>query len=184
MKKKTTNNKVVVATLLTVIVFVAVAVSLFLRIDTNTQQKTTVAEDDTLHITEFLGYEFGKVYSTHSDMLDKPWFGFLMVYHCSGRPLSHLRFGKDAYDLTAKEDIAELTAAFEKKYGIKMNVRDTAAFYHGKHTTIGIHYYRNEKDDTRGKVWLDISDVKLSNENKQKLESEIRQQQNEDMERM
>lgn len=190
--KKSQTGVLVAVFILMVIALVAVALSLPLRISTNTQLKATVAndadvetaEEDTLHITQFLGYEFGKVYSSYSDIVHGTWFGFLMVYHNSDEPLSRLRFTKDAYDFNAKENIAELVAVFEKKYGIKMSVGGTYAFYHGKHTTIRIDFSRNKRDDMKGTVDLEITDVKLRDENHKKLIEEIRRKQAEDMERM
>lgn len=89
--KKSQTGVLVAVFILMVIALVAVALSLPLRISTNTQLKATVAndadvetaEEDTLHITQFLGYEFGKVYSSYSDIVNGTWFGFLMVYHNS-----------------------------------------------------------------------------------------------------
>ena len=89
--------------------------------------------------------------------------------------------------MTAKKDVAELVSAFEEKYGIKMSTISDGlvAFYHGKHTSISIDFYRNKKkDDIRGTVTLEIVDKKLSAENYQRLERSIKQQQKEDMKRM
>lgn len=141
--------------------------------------------DDTLHITHFLGYEFGKVYSSGVQMLNEPWFGFLTVYLDTDKPLSCLRFRKDTYESIAKSEVAELVTAFEEKYAIKFPLRGGFdASYRGKYTRVSISFSQNKNDGGIGVLRLEIEDVKLANDCKKQFELEQKQRQVNDIERM
>ena len=141
--------------------------------------------EDLLHITNFLGYEFGKVYSSGVQMLNEPWFGFLTVYLDTDRPLSCLRFRKDTYEKITKGEVAELVTAFEDKYAIKLPLwGGYEASYRGKCTRVSISFSQNRKDDDKGVLRLEIEDVKLANDRKKQFELEQKQRQENDIERM
>ena len=152
-------------------------------VDSN--NRTEVQEDDNVHLTRFLGYEFGKVYSMHDQMLENPWFGFLTVSVNFDEPLRCLRFGKDTYELIVKDEITELVSAFENKYGMKFLTHgDTEANYRGKHTSIRIWFSPNKKDSFKGTLRMEVEDVQLAKEWLRKYEQEHKEQQKADIERM
>ena len=144
-----------------------------------------VKEEDDLHITQFLGYEFGEVYQTSSQMLKEPWFGFLMVSLDAREPLRSMRFRKDTYEVIAKKEVKELAAAFEEKYGIKLStVGDYDAVYYGKQTKITIMFFPRKGDTSKGTIRLEIEDVKLAKEWRVKSERDDERQKRLDIERM
>lgn len=155
------------------------------RADIDIKTKAEVQEDDNFHLTQFLGYEFGKVYSMHNQMLENPWFGFLTVSVDFDEPLRCLRFSKDTYEAIVKDEIAELVSAFESKYGMKFSTHGkTDANYWGKHTSIRIWFSPNKKDSFKGTLRMEVEDVQLAKEWLRKYEQEHKEQQKVDIERM
>ena len=137
-------------------------------------------ENNTLRLKSFLGYEFGKTYPTHSEILIEPWYGFTKVEFNipqMGGPLYSLTFRRQAKDDSkifpksdeeqARSDLLSIACDIVVKYHISFSVWEMdRKIYYGKHTEIEIK-------QNLGMLQLTITDLDFQKENCRQFSEQV-----------